>query len=117
MDHVMQETAHDDLPTSTGWEKPETRAAPVSTECAHAGGALRPGAGPEDRPYPTVEANLSSMLEPWEARHSSELWQTAPDGTYAWRQQADGWFDPANGSQINVASESESEPSPFGDLN
>jgi len=28
----------------------------------------------------------------WAARHNHELWQAGPDGTYGWRDQADGFF-------------------------
>jgi len=29
----------------------------------------------------------------WATRHNDELWGTGPDGTYAWRNQADGFFE------------------------
>ena len=29
----------------------------------------------------------------WAARHNHELWKAGPDGTYAWRNQADGYFE------------------------
>lgn len=29
----------------------------------------------------------------WAARHNHEVWKAAPDGTYAWRNQADGCFE------------------------
>ena len=31
--------------------------------------------------------------EPWAAAHNRELWKAGPDGTYAWRDQADGYFE------------------------
>jgi hypothetical protein len=35
---------------------------------------------------------LGSFEDEWAARHNHELWGAGPDGTYGWRDQADGVF-------------------------
>lgn len=71
-------------------------AVPVTTECALPG-AFNPGevtASPI--PLPTIERTSclgaeTVWAETWPALHNCEIWQTGPDGTYAWRNDATGY--------------------------
>ncbi len=75
-------------------------AAPLTFECAEPG-ALISGlaylAGPV--PQPTVDGAmwLAAELvfgEKWPSGHSHGLGLPGPDGTFRWRNQADGTFEP-----------------------
>lgn len=104
MNHGLKEITHDALTTSTGLEKPESVAAPISNECTDAGRrAFTLGAGLEDRPYPKTNAPQGATLEPWAAHHNQEIWGAGPDGTYAWCNQADGTFDDSDPVDMAVS--------------
>jgi hypothetical protein len=54
--------------------------------------------GPSSISIPTTDgaACLAQELtwsEIWPARHNREVWKAGSDGTYAWRDQADGFFE------------------------
>jgi hypothetical protein len=40
-----------------------------------------------------------SFSEEWAARHNHELWGARPDGTYHWRDQADGFYEESEVNQ------------------
>ncbi len=70
----------------------------VTTECALPG-AFTPGELTSSPiPIPTTDGAAYLALEIiwpeiWPAAHNHELWNTGPDGTYAWRDQADGFSE------------------------
>jgi hypothetical protein len=72
---------------------------PVTTGCTLPGAAIQGEL--TGSPLP-IEATLDGALylaaevvfgEAWAAQQKEELWQTGPDGTYAWCNQADGFFE------------------------
>ncbi|MGP0076182.1 MAG: hypothetical protein ACLPWF_30035 [Bryobacteraceae bacterium] len=77
--------------------KPD-QAVPVTNECALPG-VFTPGElTGSPIPIPTTDGAAYLALEIiwaeiWPATHNRDVWGTGPDGTYAWRNQADGAFD------------------------
>jgi len=73
------------------------RAVPVTTECALAGAFTTGEVTTSPTPIPTTygaaayPAVETVWPEIWPALHNFEIWQTGPDGTYAWRNDATGY--------------------------
>lgn len=72
-----------------GREKPEAAVAPMASEYVSAT-RIQPGAS---LPAGSLPTSQGLFVEEWEARLNAELWQTGPDGTMRWRDQADGFFE------------------------
>lgn len=79
--------------------KPDA-AVPVTNGCALPGAGI-PGPVHQAGPSP-IEPSIDGALylaaeilwpEFWPARSNRDLWGTGPDGTYQWRNQADGYFE------------------------
>lgn len=84
------------ISTDTG--KPKA-AVPVTNGGTSPGAALQGELTRSPIPIePTIDGALylaAEILWPeiWPAAHNRELWGAGPDGTYAWRSQADGTFE------------------------
>lgn len=77
--------------------KPET-AVPVTNGCASPSAAIEGELPGSPIPIPTIDGALylaAEILFPeiWPAAHNRELWGAGPDGTFGWRNQADGVFE------------------------
>lgn len=79
-------------------EKPDA-AVPVTNGCALPSAAIRGDVTASPSPIePSIDGALylaAEILWPefWPARRNHDLWGTGPDGTYQWRNQADGFFE------------------------
>lgn len=78
--------------------KPDT-AVPVTNGCTSRAAAI-PGdvTAASPIPIPTIDGALylaAEIIWPefWPARSNRDLWGMGPDGTYQWRNQADGCFE------------------------
>lgn len=95
----------------TGLRKPEAAAVAVETESVVAGSGFTPEASSRAGSLPTDDAAQSLALERWVAQRNAELYQTGPDGTYAYRNQADGTFEPDGARDIGVSARREARRS------
>jgi len=88
------------LPNTIHRETGKPKAAvPVTNGCALPDAAIPGDVTASPIPIePTIDGALYLAaeilwLEIWLARHNHDLWGTGPDGTYRWRNQADGFFE------------------------
>jgi hypothetical protein len=78
--------------------KPDA-AVPATNGCALPGAAHRGELTGSSLPIePTIDDGLHGAAETiwaeiWPAAHNEEIWGAGPDGTFAWRNQADGVYE------------------------